>query len=501
MTELCVSITEVDGRDAVDAIHALPPEVGLCEVRLDCLQGDFSAIQSSVDCICRSSSRPIIATNRPKSEGGHWQYGESQRIELLLRAASLGAQYIDVELTSCDRFPFSAIQSQIIVSHHDFENTPPLGELNGIYDACLEKGADIVKIACMANDAADSARMLEFLRLHAKKDTGVIALCMGEEGIPTRVLAPKFGAFLSFASQSNEMQSAEGQLTWDQMLNLYHFNQINEYTDVYGVAANPVSHSMSPAIHNAAFSETKLNAVYLPFKVHNPASFINTFVPLGLNGLSVTIPHKEAMLPLMDELDHLTRKVGALNTVNIVDGKLFGFNTDVSAALSVLRSAVEKGAKKNLESSSVLIVGAGGAGKALAYGLAGSVGKLMIANRTLERAEKLAAATGASACAMDSLTEYTPDIIINTTSVGMHPNTEAMPVPEIMLQKQPLVFDAIYNPLETKLLRKSKDAGCITASGFAWFANQAVKQFEIWTKKKAPRKVMARVVKKRLSAF
>ncbi len=496
MSRLCVSITEKTADGVLETLKRLPGDVDMAEVRLDCLGGDYQEIRRALRRICDTRDRPIVVTNRPAWEGGFWQGGEARRLLLLKEAADMGADYVDVELRSLSSISLNDLPTRRIISFHDFEKTPPNLEI--IFRQCRYSGADIVKIVTMPADISDSFRMLEFLKEHPGTSPELIALCMGEEGVPTRVLAPKFGGYLSFASQSSQIKSAPGQIEWRDMLGMYRFKHISPATRIYGVMANPVAHSMSPAIHNAAFAETDIDAVYLPFKVRNAEAFLDACRSLAVSGLSVTIPHKESLIPLMDDLDELSARVGAVNTVHIEEGRMSGYNTDVAAALGVLDGALKRRGDTGLSRCRVLLIGAGGAARALAYGIGGGVRELVIANRTVSRAESLAAETGATACNLKEMEDYRADVIINTTSVGMHPDIDDMPVPARMFEGKPVVFDAVYNPIETRLLREAGEAGCIVASGFDWFISQAAAQFRIWTGREAPRDVMAEVVRRRL---
>ncbi len=500
MSKLCVSITEPDAAAVISAMKSLPPQVDIAEIRLDSMAGDYPRIKRELEIICRNRDRPVIVTKRPLEKCGHAAARDDQkRLMLLKDAADMGAEYVDIELESLPQLSLADLSARTIVSYHNFEETPE--DLELIYRQCHYSGADVIKIATMATDISDSSRMLGLMQKHSGASTPLTALCMGEEGLPTRVLAPKFRGYLSFASMTPEKNSAPGQIPWRDMLDLYRFKQIDKNTCIYGVAANPVAHSMSPAIHNRAFAHSNVNATYLPMKVKDPITFLDAFQRLGLKGLSVTIPHKEAMIPLMDEIDDIVERVGALNTVNITDGRRFGYNTDVAAALGALRSALEAKNAAELKDCRVLLLGAGGAGRALAFGLADSVKELIIANRTISRAQKLASEAGAKACGLSEMEACRPDIIINTTSVGMHPDTERSPAPKKMLSRRPLVFDAVYNPIQTRLLRDAREAGCVTASGFDWFVAQAAEQFRIWTGKQPPREIMADVVREKLDAF
>ena len=498
MTLLCVSLTENTVEGMLDAMRGLPPCVQVVELRLDYLrQTESKETLAALETLCAHKDRPVLVTFRPAREGGRYRGPEAHRLTVLRRAAELGADFIDVELDSIAALGKTAGGTRRIVSYHNFERTPP--DLEDIHRRARETGADVVKVAVRANDIADTLPVLELLERHAAT-TPTIALSMGEEGVPTRVLAPKLGAFLTFASLTRDKASAEGQVPCTQMEEMFRFAGIGPRTAVYGVVANPVAHSMSPAVHNAAFAELGMDAVYLPFKVNDCARFLDGYQRYDLRGLSVTIPHKEAMVPLMDEVDELTSRIGALNTVAIRGGRRCGSNTDVSAALGSLQSAAERAGLLPLKKRTVLLIGAGGAARALAYGLSGRVGKLVIANRTVSRAEKLASETGATACALDEAASCKADILINTTSVGMYPNVDESPVPASCLRRSMVVFDAVYNPIETRLLREAREAGCVTASGFDWFVSQAAAQFETWTDKRAPRERMAEAVREQLSA-
>jgi len=490
VTKLCVSLTEKNTDAALAAMRALPAEVDLVEVRVDAMQ------ECDLERLCAGKDRPIIVTNRPQREGGAWGGPEPERLHVLRRAAELGADYVDVELDSVAELGPLPSGVARIVSYHDFEGMPD--DLDGLLRRIREAGADVAKIAVMARDIADVPPVLSLLRRHAAEGP-LIALSMGEEGVASRILAGKFAAFLTFASPAAGVGSAPGQVPYDQMLGMYRFRRINPNTAVYGVVANPVAHSMSPAIHNAAFGALGLDAVYLPFKVSDPRRFIEGFEPLDLKGLSVTIPHKEAMLSLMDEVDELARRIGAVNTVRIEDGRRHGSNTDVSAAVGSVEAAVRR-AGLRMAQCTVLIVGGGGAARAFAHGLRSRVDRMIIANRTVERAVRLAQEVGATACGLDEMASLRPDVLVNATSVGMWPHVDATPVPAQMLRAGMVVFDSVYNPMRTRLLREAEEAGATTASGVEWFVNQAVAQFEMWTAREAPRAVMEETIRNRLAA-
>jgi 3-dehydroquinate dehydratase/shikimate dehydrogenase len=497
-TMLCVSVTERSAADAIDAMRMLPPGVGAVEIRLDMMA------EPDVERIVEARDRAVIATCRSAAQGGFWEGEEAARLALLRRGAAAGAEYVDLEWECRARageleLPGSC---RLILSEHDFDGTR--GDLDALRREMSEVDGAVVKIATTAQTILDALRMLDLVRRASDGGRPMIGLCMGEAGLVTRVLAPKAGALLSYAAARAGAEAAPGQIPCEEMLGMYRFGEMGAETKVYGVIANPVGHSMSPAIQNAAFAEADLDAVYLPLKVEDCAAFVKAFAGWDVGGYSVTIPHKEAMVPLMDEVEELVRRIGVLNTVVVGEGgRMRGYNTDVGAAVGAIAAACERAgwgeAGSALRGKRVLLLGAGGAGRALGYGLTGAGASLVIANRTVSRAETLAAELGAEAVPLEGLDEDVAyDVLVNTTAVGMYPKVDDCPVRAGVLREGAVVFDAVYNPLETKLLRLAGERGCVTASGLEWFVGQAARQFELWTGREAPAGVMREVVLQRL---
>ncbi|MCX5649018.1 MAG: shikimate dehydrogenase [Planctomycetota bacterium] len=512
------------------------------ELRLDAIQTpDLARLLARPPC-------PLIATCRPKREGGLYDGPEQPRLELLREAARLGADYIDVEHDAFQALGPVA-PAKRIVSYHNFKETPP--DLDAIHARLARLGADVVKIAVTANHILDTVPVLRLLRAAR---TPTIALSMGERGLLTRILAPKFGAFLTYASFDSQegspppapvchgrpcpavpppgsppparrstpgdesrrsrdespgrpqSEAGPGQLSLSEMLDLYRVHRIGRATRVFGVIADPVAHSLSPRIHNAAFASLGLDAVYLPFWVEgDPAAFVRAFREFGFDGYSVTIPHKQKVMEAMDEISPLARRVGAMNTVvRRPDGSLFGTNTDISAGLASIEAVVGKGW---LLGKRALLLGAGGLGRALAFALADAGTILTITDLDITRSESLAREVGSVAVqsairnfTRRSLGEGGPksamafDVVLNCSPVGMHPDVDASPVPAEMLRKDMVVYDAVYNPAETKLLRDARAAGCRTVAGIDHFVRQAVEQFELWTGQSAPVQMMRETV-------
>jgi 3-dehydroquinate dehydratase/shikimate dehydrogenase len=345
-----------------------------------------------------------------------------------------------------------------------------------------------VKIATQCNSYADVLRVLAL----CKGRRNVIAVPMGEIGLPGRVLALRHGSALAYAAVGEK--TAPGQLTLDEMKNLYRVDKLDRRSRVYGVIGNPVSHSLSPLLHNTAFIARRMNDVYLPFLVPDLRDFLRAVRPLGIHGFSVTLPHKQSILRHLDDCDPLAAAIGAVNTVVVrPGGKLYGYNTDYVGVLRALQQRVA------LRGSRVLIYGAGGAARAIAFALVQEGAIVNICARRSSEARKLARAAGGEAIERRQLRGEFFDAIVNATPVGMHPRAGASPLRAEELNCR-LVFDSIYRPLKTRLLQLAARRGIETVSGSEMFIAQGTAQWEIWTGLRAPEKQMRAAVLSKLKA-
>jgi len=338
---------------------------------------------------------------------------------------------------------------------------------------------------------------------------------MGEAGVISRILAGKFGAFLTFASLDRDSATAPGQVSIEQMRDLYRWHKIQSVTKVYGVVASPVAHSMSPAIHNAAFDAAGYDGVYVPLLVQpgyeSFKAFMEMFVPfkrLDLCGLSVTLPHKENALRYLQEkgaqIEELAARIGAVNTIVIdrsgAEPRLSGINTDYAAILDSITEALGC-ERRDLAGVSVAILGAGGTGRTAVAALAHCGAKIVVYNRTPSKAAALAEEFPGVVCEpWENLHESDCRVYVNTTSVGMHPKVGDSPfgLKHPKLTADSVVFDTIYNPIQTRMLTQASAAGAKTISGVEMFVKQAAEQFAAWTGKAAPVDVMRRVVERQL---
>jgi shikimate dehydrogenase len=271
---------------------------------------------------------------------------------------------------------------------------------------------------------------------------------------------------------------------------VYRFHDIRPDWPIYGVIGNPIAHSLSPCMQNAALREAGVPGVYLPFKVEcPPALFVRAFTALGLRGLSVTIPHKETVREACGALDLASQAIGAVNTLSW-NGELWtGSNTDAPAAADSLQECLPDFVGKN-----VVVLGAGGAARAVVYGVKERGANTFVMNRNLERAQTLADELGARVLDLEAFAALHVDAVVNTTPLGMLPDVDSSPLEESQIPQGGLVFDTVYNPLRTKLLESAARRGCRTIEGVTMFVAQGARQFELWTGEKAPRELMKRVV-------
>ena len=511
MTHLCVAIFVEDVAQAKrDIAAAAEAGADLIELRIDDLTEavDVQSIISDFD-------RRFILTCRPTWEGGHSELSNEDRIRLLSTIAPTDdTVMVDIELRTLRESGTGDFENRLIVSAHDFKGRPD--RLTNLFNELNAAPGEVAKVVWLARSIRDNVEVFELLQ-HRQRPT--IALCMGEAGLISRVLAKKFGAFLTFASLRDESGTAPGQVTIADMKRLYRWDALNAKTRVYGVVGWPIMHSMSPALHNAAFEHVGHDGVYLPLLVQSGyesfKAFMESFLafaPLDLSGLSVTIPHKENALRYLKEkgaaVEPLAEQIGAVNTVIIDrdgdDVQLRGINSDYAAILDTITTALGI-ARGDLAGKRVAVIGAGGTGRTAVAALAAQGATVVVYNRTKERADELAmefdGKTGKVVAArLEKLCDSCCEIFINTTSLGMHPNVDASAfgdrIPE--LSDKTLVFDTVYNPMETKLLKQAKTAGAKTVGGVEMFVRQAVRQFEAWTNHPAPGDVMRRVIENRL---
>uniref|UniRef100_A0A0D9V145 Shikimate dehydrogenase n=1 Tax=Leersia perrieri TaxID=77586 RepID=A0A0D9V145_9ORYZ len=463
-TLLCVPlVTRTVEAMLADAAAAAAAGADLVEIRLDFIEG-FRP-REHLPLLLRGCPIPALATYRPNWEGGQYEGDDITRFEALRLAMELGIDYVDIELkfsiflemndlsmemwhdcvhnnfenefSVADKF-ISFISGskpekcKLIVSSHNYESTPSCEELADLVARIQAVGADIVKIATTARDIVDVSRMFQVM-VHCQV-------------------------------------SAPGQPTVEELLDIYNIRRIGPDTKVLGLIANPVKQSKSPILHNKCLQSVGYNAVYLPLLADDLARFLSTYSSPDFSGFSCSLPFKVDAVQCCHEHDPIAKSIGAINTIiRRPDGKLVGYNTDYIGAIS----AIEDG-----------IGGAGGAGKAIAYGAKEKGARVVVANRTYEKAVNLAAAVGGRALRLAELETFRPEqgmILANATSLGMYPNVDGTPIPKKALSFYDVVFDAVYAPKVTRLLQEAEECGVKVVSGVEMFIRQAMGQFERFT--------------------
>jgi 3-dehydroquinate dehydratase/shikimate dehydrogenase len=485
----------------------------MLELRMDYLDGLTSERAHALIAMAKEARLPVIVTCRDKAEGGANYYPQELRTDVLVTAVSAGAEFIDCEFENfqdpsvqekLELALASTMHTRLILSAHDFDG--PFENIGRLYrDMLATYPAAVPKLVFAAKHINDCFAAIELLK---HKHTDAIVLAMGEAGIITRLLAPKLGGLVTYASLHSDEATAPGQMMLEEFIDLYRYDTINAETELFGVIAAPVGHSMSPAIHNAGFAAAKMNRLYLPLLVEGGKTGFDAFMQnalashIGFKGFSVTIPHKENALNFIKShggrIDPLSEKIGAVNTIIVEkDGTLSGYNTDYAGALDAVTGALGI-SRKDLRGWPVAVIGAGGVARAIVAGLSDVGARITIYNRTMSKAKALAHDFDCDYVPFDGVESLDAKLLVNCTSVGMYPEIDAAPVPLQYLRHDIAVFDTVYNPLNTLLLQHARAAGARTVDGVAMFVAQAMTQFKLFTGKETSAEIMRKVVLSRL---
>lgn len=466
---------------------------GLVELRLDFLAKapDFKRLLEKKPC-------PVICTIRRKSEGGKYAYKEEERLTLVRQAIVAGTDWVDLEWDIIEKVPrFGKVKR--IVSYHNFTEIP--SDIDAIYQKMCSFDVDVVKVACMAKTPDDNWRILELFK-DAPKPT--IAFCMGEMGFPSRILGGTLGAPFVYSSYNPDRVIAPGLPSLKQLRGVYNYHRINKNTKVFGVVGDPIGHSLSPVVHNAAFRQTGFNGVYLPFLV--PESKFSDFLKgarkFGVNGLSITIPHKESAASAATVSDAIVRSTNSANTLLQRENGWEAFNTDYKAlieALLISLPPLPNGEQADLKARQVLLLGAGGVARSVAFALLQQGAIVTITNRTPERAQRLASSLNCRHIDWATRHNVLADIVINATSLGMYPDENSSPLHPSFFRPGLIVFDTVYNPESTLFVKEARDRACVVITGLELFVRQAAAQFLLFTGKSAPAELMRQVARNALA--
>jgi 3-dehydroquinate dehydratase/shikimate dehydrogenase len=473
--------------------HLAEQGVELVELRLDYIRRSVNLKRLLTDRKC-----PIVATCRRKKDGGRWEGTESDRQMLLRAAIAEGADYVDMEMDVASKIPRYG-NTQRIISYHNFDQTPH--NIEEIHHQISKLDPDIIKIATMANNPIDNIKVL---RLCRDSEIPTTAFCMGEMGLPSRILCGRAGAPMTYATFSADRKMAPGQLTHEQMKKDFRYDKITDKTAILGVIADPVAHSLSPIVHNACIREEKLDMLYLPFRV--PGEYLEEFISIcpemGVKGLSVTIPHKEKCLKSINVLSDNVAGIRAANTIVFKDINAYGYNTDCTAALTSLRNTIEEVHPETapFKDRRFLILGAGGVARAIAFGLVRQEAKVFICARDYKKSDALAQTLDCKSIEWTARANFEASVLINCTPVGMFPKMDESPFEAEWLDKKTIIFDTIYNPEQTLLIKHARELGCTTVTGVDMFVLQAAEQFRLFTGKEPNLKTIRYELKRATSA-
>ena len=461
------------------------------ELRVDCLsEQDVSKFVERVGQIIEGARRPVIITFRPEEEGGYRALTITERKEFWQSMKPSPKVLFDIEYELATTV--AVIRStNIICSNHDFQGVPE--DIERRYERLKATPARILKIAVHANDIIDCLPIFRLLDRAANEGKKLIALAMGDAGLTTRILGPSRGAYLTYAALQEGSGTAAGQLTTEQIRTVYRIDKINRLTRVFGLVGSPVMHSISPHVQNAGFEAEGLDAVYIPFEVKDLKAFVERMVRPNsrefdwqLGGLSVTAPHKLAVMEYLDWIDELAGEIGAVNTVVIEGDKLRGYNTDVDGFIEPLLTLIDLN-----RSSRAAVIGAGGAANAALWSLKKQGVDVVMFARDVQKARVLADKFGVSCEPLEGARFERFDVVVNATPLGsLGARQQQTPATTEQLNGVKLAYDLVYNPSETLFMREAKAAGCQTLGGMEMLVAQARRQFKLWTGKDAPDSVM-----------
>ncbi|MCC6826216.1 MAG: shikimate dehydrogenase [Acidobacteria bacterium] len=477
---ICLSIACPTAEAALSA--ALGRNADLVEIRFDAMSA------AERDALCeRLSTHPelkVIATFRPQEQGGHQNLSIEERLRFWRRS---GPQFAMCDIEE-DIFDTVSFLPHRILSHHEFNRIP--AGVEHTFRRLAAKDPDVVKLAVKADDAADAVAVWRLLGT----DTKAVVIAMGDGGKWTRILGPAYGAEWTYAASGNGTATAEGQVTIDDLTDVYRVKELSRDTTILGIIGDPVSRSYSPYIHNPALYSKGIDAVFIPFLVKGAGEFLKEMVRpetsksgLRFGGLSVTMPHKQAIIPFLDGLEPEAKTIGAVNTVEVRNGRLIGHNTDAYGFITPLKQKLG-----GLSGMRAAVFGCGGAARAVIYALRREGVEVKVFARDPEKAAALAAEFTSSYGDIEegrrSAREY--DVVVNATPIGMHNNTAAGLLSADDIRGIKLAFDLVTKPTDTPLIAEAKKADVGHIGGAEMLLAQGVKQFEIWTGIDAPADVM-----------
>jgi shikimate dehydrogenase/3-dehydroquinate dehydratase type I len=519
---ICIPITAKTNKEALQEIERSCPLADFIELRMDLIADGnlddlIGAIRNAAGSVkiivtCRKKEEALSVNELPQAKS-IIKDKKILKMDLLKKAIDLKADFVDIELSDGkaaivelrDYCEMQGGVTGIIVSYHDIKKTPSVTKLQEIFHKCLENDAAVVKIVTFAKRAEDNLKVLGMIPYAQKHSQKIIAMCMGAEGLISRVVAPFLGAYLSFAALDSDTQSAPGQLTVRQMKQINNLIQGNSLPNKsaavissghdlhnYVLLGNPVAQSLSPLMHNAALKEMGIEGHYNAFCVSDIEYALCGIKGMNIRGASVTIPYKVSVMEYLDEIDDDALKIGAVNTIVNNNGRLTGYNTDWLGLMLTIRELM------TVKDKTFVVIGAGGTARAAVYGIMKEGGLPIIVNRTMIKGKILSNEFNCPSYSLSDLAKIKADSLINTTPIGMYPHIDQSPMGASLLGGYKYVIDVIYNPLKTRLLRDAEGQGCRTISGLDMFVHQGAEQIKLWTGKEPSRALMKKIVIERL---
>ncbi len=502
--KICVSVCAETADELIEQIKRAEDLADVIEIRFDCLAKDETKLTSQKMSELRSK-KLLLATFRQSEQGGkrkllsndHIKFWQTSKIDEITDLADFE---FDLFTNNFGVSFENTIRSFHIFNRNLFINAPDF--LSGLYKKMkTQYDGSIFKIAVQADDITDSIAVWKLLERAKTENKQIIPIAMGEAGKWTRILGLAHGAFMTYAALDAGRETAPGQVSAKDLIEVYRVKNLDEETEVYGILGNSTSVSMSPYMHNAAFQFHNLNAVFVPLQVNDLDEFIRRMVKpktreveLNFKGFAVTIPHKQSIIKHLDSIDETAKKIGAVNTVKIIDGKLHGCNTDAQGFIEPLLNSYG-----DLQNAKVAVLGAGGAARACAYALKTAGAKVTIFARDLQKAQTLADDFGVESEELSNNNFNDFDILVNTTPLGMKGKAEdETPAFGEQFKNVKLVYDLVYNPFQTLLLKEADRFHIPKIGGLAMLIAQAMEQQKIWTGRDAPMQEMSRAVLKRL---
>ncbi|MBK9155987.1 MAG: shikimate dehydrogenase [Chloracidobacterium sp.] len=501
--KLCVSVIGDTAEDLFARLRKAEPIADVVELRLDKL--DPENIRILFESL--NSEKQLLLTMRPKEEGGLSPKNLNDRTAFWMeyaihRLIDHSKIWIDHEHDMIPQrdFMFWVDQCFVIRSRHYLEGK--IANLDKAYDTVVSK-KEVGKIAVFANDVTATIGIWKLLERANREAKRMIPIAMGEAGKWTRILGPAYGAFMTYASLDDQNETAPGQITAREMIDVFRVRELNTETSVYGVIGGKTDYSLSPWMQNAAFKAAGMNSVFVPLQTNDLEGFFKRMVrpetrEINVNfaGFSVTNPHKVAVMGLLDEVDETASAIGAVNTVKVEDGRLIGCNTDADGFIISLKAAAG-----DLGGARVALFGAGGAARACIYALRKEGAEVTVFARNETSGPALAEEFGAryEPAAGDRRMADEFDIVVNATPLGtLGPRSKFTPLTAPKLEGLRTVYDLVYNPAETRLMNEAKQAGVPAVGGLGMLIEQGARQFEIWTGTSAPKDAMRQAVEDRL---